>query len=74
MKTSTQEAILAYLNTVPQQLAPRRLAKKHFLLKIISAVLDEDTVKLMEYIKLMQKQKYRQLYHNSYDKEIGRLA
>ena len=41
---------------------------------MLSAVLDEDTGNLTEYRKLMQKPKYRQLYCNSYAKEIGRLA
>ena len=48
MKSSTQEAILAYLNTVPRKLAPRRLAQRRFPLKMFSAVLDEDTGYLME--------------------------
>ena len=37
-------------------------------------MLDEDTGELMEYRKIMRKPKYRQLYRNSYAKEIGRLA
>ena len=74
MKSSTQEAMLSYLNAAPQKLAPNRLIQRHFPLEIISAVLDEDTGKLMEYRKLMKKTKYRNLYRNSYEKEIGRLA
>ena len=70
MKSSTQEAMLAYLNTAPRQLTPRWLAQRHFPLKMLSAVLDEDTGELMEYRKLVQKPKYQQLYHNSYSKEI----
>ena len=38
-----------------------------------SAVINEDTGELMEYQKLMKKPKYRNLYRNSYAKEIGRL-
>ena len=40
---------------------------------MISAVLNKDTGKLIEYRKLMQKPKYQQIYCNSYDKEIGCL-
>ena len=65
---------MAYLNVAPQKLAPKRLAQRRFPLEIISAVLDEDTGKLMEYRKLMKKTKYRNLYHNSYANKIGRLS
>ena len=74
IKSSTREAILAYLDTAPRKLIPRRLAQRSFPLEILSAVLNKDTGELMEYRKLMQKPKYRQLYCNSYAKEIGRLA
>ena len=36
-------------------------------------MLYEDTGELMEYRKIMKKPKYRNLYRNSYAKEIGRL-
>ena len=58
--------MMAYLNTAPQKLAPRWLAQWNFLFKIISAVLNEDTGELMEYIKLMWKPKYGKIYRNSY--------
>ena len=38
------------------------------------AVLDKDTVELMDYRNLIKNPKYRPLYQNSYAKEIGRLA
>ena len=41
---------------------------------MLSAVLDEDMGKLIEYIKIMKNSKYRPLYRDSYAKEIGRLA
>ena len=36
--------------------------------------MDEDTVELMEYHRLMKNPKYRPLYRNSYAKELGRLS
>ena len=74
MKSSTQEGLLEYLNTAPRQLAPIRLAKRRFPLENISAVLDEDTGKLMEYRKIIRKPKYQQFYRNSYANEIGCLT
>ena len=68
MKSSTQKAMLAYLNMAPRKLAPRQLEQRYFTLEMISAVLNEDTIKLMEYRKLMWKPKYRQLYRKSYAK------
>ena len=41
---------------------------------MLNAVLDKDTGELMEYRHLMKKPKYRNIYGNSYAKEIGRLA
>ena len=41
---------------------------------MLSAVLNKGTGELREYIKLMRKPKYRQLYRNSYVKEIGSLT
>ena len=41
---------------------------------MLNAILDNDTGELMEYQYLMKKSKYRNLYGNSYAKEIGRLT
>ena len=65
---------MAYLNTKTRQLVPIKLAQRRFQLEILSAILDNDTSKLMEYRKLIRKPKYLQLYRNSYVKEIGRFA
>ena len=66
--------MLTYLNMGTRQVLPRRLAQTRFPLEILGAVLDKDTGELMEYRKIMRKPKYRQIYRNSYPKEIGRLA
>ena len=73
-KSSTQESILAYINAAQRKLTPDQLAQKNFLLEMLSTVLDEDTGKLMEYWNLMENPKYRNLYRNSYAKEIGQLS
>ena len=50
------------------------LQSRHkFPIEVINAVLDEDTCKFMEYRVLMKNPKYRNLYHQSYTKERGRL-
>ena len=41
---------------------------------MLSAVLNEGNGELMEYWKLMKKLRYRNLYRNSYAKDIWRLA
>ena len=40
---------------------------------MINAFLDKDSGELMEYRRLMKNPKYRQLYRDSYTKEIGHL-
>ena len=44
--------------------APCNLASRHLPIKMINAVLDEDTGELMECRHLMKSPKYRQLYGN----------
>ena len=41
---------------------------------MLSAVLGEDTVKLVEYQRLMKNPKYRQFYRNSYAKVKGLIV
>jgi hypothetical protein len=55
-------------------LLPKRLATRSFPIKMLNAVLDEDTSKLMEYCAVMKNPKYFPLYATSYTKELGRLA
>ena len=72
-KSSTQDEILMYLHTAHQKLAPDRLAQRRFPLKTLSAVLDKETGELMEYWRLIKNPKDRNLYRNSYAKEIRHL-
>ena len=73
-KSITHEAMLEYINVAQRRLTHVRLAQRKFPIEILSAVLNEDTGKFMEYLKLMKNPKYRNLYRNSYVKEIGILA
>ena len=57
-----------------QCMSPQHLSSRCFPSYMINAVLDTDTGELMEYRHLMKNPKYRNLYGNSYAKEIGRLA
>ena len=53
----------------------KTIGTETFPIKMISAVLDKGTFELMVYRKkVMRKTKYRQLYRNSYAKEIRRLS
>ena len=52
----------------------KTIGTETFPIKMISAVLDKGTFELMVYRKIMRKTKYRQLYRNSYAKEIRRLS
>ena len=72
--THTQEAMLASVNVAHMKVTPTKVVQRKLPKEMISAVLDKDTVKLMEYRKFMDNPKYRPLYRNSYAKEIGRLA
>ena len=73
-KPSTQEEMLAHLHAAQRKITPDWLAQRSFPLEMLSAGPKKDTGELMEYQKLMKKTKYWNLYHNSYAKEIGRLA
>ena len=53
---------------------PQQLASRNFSSDMLNTVLDNDTGELMEYPHLMRNPKYRNLYGNSYAKEIGQLA
>ena len=46
--------MMAYLNTEYQELTLEWLAQRNFPLEMLSAVLDEDTGKLMEYRYFMK--------------------
>ena len=66
--------MLAYLNVAQRKLTPDQSVQRKFLLEILSAVLDEDTGALMDYQKLKKKSKNRNLYQNSYAKDIWQLS
>ena len=66
--------MLAYLHAAQRKLTLDWLAQQRFPLESLSTVLNKDADELMEYQKLMKKIEYRNLYCNSYAKEIGRLA
>ena len=55
-------------------LSPARLAGRRVPLEMLNAVLNEETGEIMEYRQLMKSTKYRNLYKNSYSKELGRLT
>ena len=55
-------------------MSPRKLAGRKFPLKIINAVLNEETGEIIEYRQVIKNPKYRKLYEKSFSKEIGRLA
>ena len=70
----TQETMLAYVNIAQCKVTLAQLKQRKFPKEMLSAKLDEDMGELMEYRKLMNNLKYRPLYQNSYDNEIGQLA
>jgi hypothetical protein len=76
--TITQEAILACLNTYnyisSRSLTSANAARCLFRIKILSAVLDMDTGKLLEMRHLLVNPKYKELWGKSYTTELGHLA
>ncbi len=76
--TFTQEAILACINTCnyisSRSLTPANTARCLFPIKIINAVLDMDTGKLLEMRHLLVNPKYKELWGKSYTTELGRLV
>ena len=69
-----QQAIFAWAESPFSRLYPLLLSSCKFLIELISAALDEDTGKLMEYRVHTKNPKYRKLYAKSYTKELGHLA
>ena len=69
-----EETMLARAIAEKLKLSPRRLASRRFPAEMLNAVLDEETGELMEYRRVMKNPKYRELYAQSYSKELGRLA
>ena len=55
-------------------LFPASLAGRRFPLEMINAVLNKEIGEIVEYRQMMKSPKYRNLYKNSYSKELGRLA
>jgi hypothetical protein len=56
------------------KLSPASLAGRRFSLEMINVVLNEETGEIMEYRQIINSPKYRNLYRNSYSKELGRLS
>ena len=54
-KSSTQEAMIAYLHVEQGKITLDQLSQRRFTIEMLSAVLDEDTGELMEYQKLKKK-------------------
>jgi hypothetical protein len=76
--TITQEAILACINTCKYisscSLTPANAAHCLFPVKILNAVLDMDTGKLLEMRHLLVNSKYKEIWGKSYTTELGCLA
>ncbi len=73
-RTVAQEAMLSCAAINQMNLSPESLVSCCFTLEIINAVLNKETGEIMEYRHIMKSPKYRNLYKNSYRKELGRLA
>jgi hypothetical protein len=65
---ASHQAIFAAADIHQVALSPKCLATRHFPVKILNTVLDEDTGELMEYCAVMKNPKYRPLYATLYTK------
>jgi hypothetical protein len=76
--TITQEAILACMRTcsyiTSRSLTPANAARCLFPIKILNAVLDINTGKLLEMRHLLVNPEYKELWGKSYTTELGCLA
>jgi hypothetical protein len=76
--TITQEAILACMNThsyiTSRSLTPENAARCSFPVEILSAVLDVDTVMLLEMQRLLLNPKFKEIRGKLYTTELGCLA
>ena len=73
-RTVAQESMFSFATLNLLNLSPARLAGRRFPLKRLNAVLNEKTGEIVEYQQLMKSPKYRNLYKNSYSKELGIIA
>jgi hypothetical protein len=78
IRTITQEAILACINTYGNitcnVITPHSMARQQFPTDMLQAVLDKSTCQLMEMRHLLINPKYRELWGKSYTKELACLA
>jgi hypothetical protein len=73
-RTVAQEAILSCVAVNQMKLSPASLASRCFPLEMINTILNKETGEITEYRQIMNSPKYRNLYSNSYSKEVGRLS
>ena len=66
--------MLACVDVYQLTVTPRDLFQRRFHISIINSILDEHTVDLIAYHRLMKNPNYRPLYRKSYSKDLGRLA
>ena len=66
--------MLSYVDIEKLPMSPRNLANRRFPPEVLNTVLYAEKCELTEYRHLMKNPKYRQLYGQSYGKELGRLS
>jgi hypothetical protein len=75
IRTITQEAILAYINTygdiTGNVITPRSTAHRQFTTDMLQAILDKSISQLMELRHLLINPKYKELWGKSYTKELA---
>jgi len=66
--------ITTYSDMTNQHITARNASCRKFPKNMLNAVLDMTTSELMEMRHLLVNPKYKELWGNSYTKELGRLA
>jgi hypothetical protein len=74
MQSITQETILHLFQLHKPTFTVQHAASRKFPTKILRAILNEDTGKLVEYRHLIKNPKYCTIWKKAYGKELGRLA
>ena len=73
-RIKTQEAMLSCCDTRQKAMSAQTLMSRRFPKELLAAVLNEETIKPMEYRHLIRNPKYRNLWQSSYINDIGRLT
>ena len=74
LRAGAQESMLSCFDVSQHKISARTLTSRKYLQEVLAAVLNGETIELMEYCTLIGNTKYCGLWQHLYGNEVGRLA